>query len=117
MSLVRLRLVVVLADLEVAQLVRLFVGRHHPQPVAEVVLLQVLLCQVLEVPGGEETGQLTASGHLVPSAHSPLRELLLRRDVDLVLHAADTHYVTKVTCLAVDLDPLLQEGFLSERAE
>lgn len=43
--LVRLRLfVVVLTDLEVTQLVRLLVGRHHSQPVTEVVLLQVLLC-------------------------------------------------------------------------
>ena len=49
-SLVCVRLFVVLADLEVTQLVRLLVGRHHPQPVTEVVLLQVLLCQVLQVP-------------------------------------------------------------------
>ncbi|TNN41197.1 hypothetical protein EYF80_048625 [Liparis tanakae] len=40
-SLVCLRLfLVVLADLEVAQLVRLLVGSHDSQPVAEVVLLQ-----------------------------------------------------------------------------
>lgn len=48
--LVCLGLLVVLADLEVSQLVRLLVRGHHPQPVAEVVLLQVLLCQVLQIP-------------------------------------------------------------------
>lgn len=48
--LVCLRLLVILADLEVSQLVRLLVRGHHPQPVAEVVLLQVLLCQVLQIP-------------------------------------------------------------------
>lgn len=49
--LVRLRLLVVLTDLEVTQLVRLLVWRHHPEPVTQVVLLQVLLCQVLQIPG------------------------------------------------------------------
>ena len=49
--LVSLRLVVLLADLEVAQLVRLLVRRHHPQPITQVVLLQVLLGEVLQVSG------------------------------------------------------------------
>lgn len=40
--LVCLRLLVVLADLEVTQLVRLLVRRHHSEPVTQVVLLQVL---------------------------------------------------------------------------
>lgn len=51
-SLVCLRLLVVLTDLEVAQLVRLLVGRHHSEPVTQVVLLQVLLGKVLQIPGG-----------------------------------------------------------------
>lgn len=54
--LVCLRLLVVLADLEVTQLVRLLVRRHHSQPITEVVLLQVLLCEVLQIPGGETEG-------------------------------------------------------------
>lgn len=34
---------VVLTDLEVSQLVRLFIRRHHTQPVSQVILLQVFL--------------------------------------------------------------------------
>lgn len=48
-SLICLRLVI-LTDLEVSQLVRLLVRRHHPQPVPEVVFLQVLLGEVLQIP-------------------------------------------------------------------
>lgn len=53
-SLIRLRLLILLTDLEVAQLVRLLIRRHHPQPVTEVVLLQVLLGQVLQIPVGQQ---------------------------------------------------------------
>lgn len=67
-----------------------FIGCHDSQPITEVVLLQVLLCQVLKIPFGE---------------------LLLRRDVDLVLHAADLHCVAQVPCLSVDLYPLFKEDF------
>lgn len=44
-------LVVILlaVDLEVSQFVRVFVFRYHSQPVAQLVLFQVLLRQVLEV--------------------------------------------------------------------
>lgn len=48
---------------------------------------------------------------------SPFGELLLRRDVDLVLHAADLDDVTQIPRLAVDLYPLLEEGFLRDRAQ
>lgn len=48
--LVCLRLLVVLADLEVTQLIRLLVRCHHPEPVTQVVLLQVLLGEILQVP-------------------------------------------------------------------
>lgn len=94
--LVCLRLLVVLTDLEVTQLVRLLVRRHHSQPVTEVVLLQVLLSQILQIPFGE---------------------LLLRRDVDLVLHAADLDDVTEVPRLPVDLYPLFEEGFKVGRVQ
>lgn len=49
-SLIFLLFLFVLVDLEVAQLVALLGVRHDPQPVPEVVLLQVLLGQVLQVP-------------------------------------------------------------------
>lgn len=48
---------------------------------------------------------------------SPFGELLLRRDVDLVLHAADLDDVTQVPRLSVDLYPLFEEGFLSDRTQ
>lgn len=48
---------------------------------------------------------------------SPFGELLVGRDVDLVLQAANLHDVTQVPRLPVDLDPLFEEGFLSDTAE
>lgn len=48
---------------------------------------------------------------------SPFGELLLRRDVDLVLHAADLDDVTQIARLPVDLYPLFEEGFLLDRAQ
>ena len=51
-------LLLILVDLEVAQLVALLGVRHHAQPVPQVVLLQVLLGQVLQVPGGGGRGAL-----------------------------------------------------------
>lgn len=50
--LVSLRLIIFLADLEVTQLICLLVRRHHPEPVTQVVLLQVLLGEILQVPAG-----------------------------------------------------------------
>lgn len=46
---------------------------------------------------------------------SPFRKLLLRCDIDLVLHAADMNDVAQIPCFTVDLDPLFEEGFLLER--
>ena len=37
-------------DLEVSQLVGVLGRCHHPQPISQVVLLEVLLGEVLEVP-------------------------------------------------------------------
>lgn len=54
-----------------------------------------------------------ATEHLI----SPLGELLLRRDVDLVLHAADLDDVSQIACLSVDLNPLFEEGFLLNRLQ
>lgn len=41
---------VILADLEVSQLICHLIGCYHSQPITEVVLLQVLLGEVLQVP-------------------------------------------------------------------
>jgi len=43
-------LILLVVDLEVAQLVRVFRRGDHTQPVTQVVLLHVLLRQVLQVP-------------------------------------------------------------------
>jgi len=82
---------VILVDLEVAELVRLFVGGDHAEPVTKVVLLQVLLGQVLQVPLGESD---------------------LGREGDLALLALDDQVAAKVLGLAVDLDAVLEEGLL-----
>lgn len=55
-------LLLVLVDLEVAQLVALFAVSHDAQPVTEVVLLQVLLGQVLQIPAGKGHGSCTRHG-------------------------------------------------------
>lgn len=75
-------LIVVGADSEVAQLVRvLFVG-HHTDPVAQTVLLQVLLGQVLEVCLGKVN---------------------VGADNELQLGALEGDVVAQVVHLAVDL--------------
>lgn len=48
---------------------------------------------------------------------APFRKLLLRRDVDLVLHAADVNYVSQIPRFTVDLDPLFEEDFLLDIKE
>lgn len=48
----------ILVDLEVAQLVALLGVGHHPQPVPQVVFLQVLLGQILKVPETDEDQHL-----------------------------------------------------------
>lgn len=48
---------------------------------------------------------------------SPFGELLLRRDVDLVLHATNLDGVAQIPGLSIDLDPLFKEGFLLDRAQ
>ena len=42
----------ILSNVEVAQFINIavFVGGNHPKPIPHVVLLQVLLSQILEVP-------------------------------------------------------------------
>lgn len=49
-DLIFLLLLFVLVDLEVAQLVALLGVSHHPQPVPEVVLLQILLGKIFQIP-------------------------------------------------------------------
>lgn len=51
-GLIFLLLLLILVDLEVAQLIALLGVGYDPQPVPEVVLLQVLLGEILQVPGG-----------------------------------------------------------------
>lgn len=39
-----------MTDLEITQLIGLLVGCYHSQPVTEIVLLEVLLCEIFKVP-------------------------------------------------------------------
>lgn len=58
-------------------------------------------------------GSSAATEHLI----SPFGELLLRCDVDLVLHPAHLDDVSQIACLSVDLNPLFEEGFLLNRLQ
>lgn len=82
-------LVFVVVDLEIAELVGVLGRGDDAQPVAEVVLLQVLLREVLQIPLGEGNG---------------------RSEDDLVLVPGETHVAAKVLGLAAHLDPLLEVG-------
>nr|ACU14318.1 unknown [Glycine max] len=93
----------ILSNVEVPQFINasIFVRSNHSEPVPHIVLLQVLLSQVLEVPFGEvavgsnnDFGLLTYDGDgvaestgLATNLNPLLKELLERRNVhDLVLH-------------------------------
>lgn len=56
-QLIVLLFLIILVDLEVSEFVALLVSSDDTQPVTEVVLLQVLLGQVLEVPDWTLTKQ------------------------------------------------------------
>lgn len=82
----------VLVDLEVAQRVSIVRSRDDTQKVLELVLLQVLLGEVLEVTLGEWDLR----------GQDELGTLTLDRDV-----------VTQLTGLAIDLDTVVQELFVT----
>lgn len=84
-------LLVVLANNVVeSQLVNTLGGGNNAEPVTELLLLEELLCQVLEVATGE---------------------LLVGDDLDLaVTEVGDVDAVGEVTGAAIDLDAGLQEG-------
>ncbi len=102
LSLISIRLII-LTDLEVAQLVAFLIRRHHPQPVSQVVLLQVLLCEVLKIPaehGAVSINTKTLKRTLIINISllmnriSPFRELLLCCDADFVLLTHNLHYIS-----------------------
>merc|ERR1719158_165505 len=80
-------LIILVVDLEVSELVAVLGGSNHAEPVPQIVLLQVLLGQVLEVPLGEGSGG---------------------GEAELVLLPHEGHLLAKVVGLASDLDPLVQ---------
>lgn len=73
--------------MEVAEFVDFLRRGHHSKPVSEVVLLQIFLRQVLEVP---------------------LRERDVGDDGDLRLVALNGHLIPQVIRLAVHLNPLVK---------
>ncbi len=120
LSLISIRLII-LTDLEVAQLVAFLIRRHHPQPVSQVVLLQVLLCEVLKIPaehGAVSINTKTLKRTLIINISllmyriSPFRELLLCCDADFVLLTHNLHYISQVACFAINLHLLFQKAFL-----
>merc|ERR1712157_609689 len=70
-------LVILIVDLEVSELVAVLGGSNHAEPVPQVVLLQVLLGQVLEVPLGEGSGGGEAELVLLPHEGHLLAKLLV----------------------------------------
>ncbi|PON43543.1 hypothetical protein PanWU01x14_273160 [Parasponia andersonii] len=80
----------VLCNVKVPQFINItiLVGWNHSEPNPDIVLLQILLCQVLQVPLGKVT---------------------VRSDSDLALLTGNSDRVTKSTGLATDLNPLLEE--------
>jgi hypothetical protein len=86
---VLLLLVILVVDLEVAELVGVLGRCHHAQPVPKVVLLQVLLRQVLKVALGER--------------HR-------RRHDDLILLLGEGDVLAEVLGLSGNLDALLEVG-------
>lgn len=63
---VRLLLLVTLLDVEVAELVHVGLHRDHAQPVTDLVLLQELLCEVLEILLRETSRRRHNHGGAVP---------------------------------------------------
>merc|ERR1719384_94458 len=79
--------IILIVDLEVSELVAVLGGSNNAEPIPQVVLLQVLLGQVLQVPLGEGGGGSQA---------------------DLVLLPDQGDLLAEVVGLASDLDPLVQ---------
>merc|ERR1719167_1393675 len=77
----------IIVDLEVSQLIGIPGGGDNTKPISKIVLLQVFLCQILEVP---------------------LREGKIGRQIDLGLGSLQNDIITEVASLTTDLDPLLQ---------
>ncbi len=84
-------LLLVLVDVEVAELVGGGAGRNNVEPVADLLLLEELLRQVLEVALGE--GAVSGDG-------------------ELVAIAGNGDSTREVAGLAVDLDALVEEELL-----
>lgn len=80
-------LITLVGDVEVTELEGLLVGGNDAQPVADLVLLEETLGQVLEVA---------------------LRELNARHNGDLVTGARDDNLVSKVVGAALDLDAVMK---------
>jgi len=83
-------LTLIVSNVEVPQLIDIpvLVGCDNPEPIPHIVLLQVLLRQVLQVPLGEGT---------------------LRSDADLVFLAGDGDSATEDPSLSIDLDAVVEE--------
>lgn len=89
---VRVVLFEVLADVEVAQFVRVLIRRNYSHPISQVLLLEELFGQILQIA---------------------LRELLCRLHRDLRLVARNSNHIAKVSSLVVDLDTLVEKLFLN----
>ena len=83
-------IIFLIVNLEVAQLVSILRAGNHPQPIHQIVLLQVLLGQILQIPLGVR--DICTEGEFVPLS-------------------VNAHIVTKVVGLAMHLYTLVEELF------
>jgi hypothetical protein len=96
-SLLVILLLVLANNVVEAELVDTLRGGNDTEPVTELLLLEELLCQVLEVATGE---------------------VLVSNDLDLaVVEVGDGDGLAEVTGAAVDLDARLEEGGEGRRVE
>jgi hypothetical protein len=87
-SLFVILIIVIVGNVEVTELVGVLVRGNNTEPVAELVLLEELLCKVLEVALGE---------------------VLVGGDGDLIIAAVDDHLVGETTSAALNLDAIVKE--------
>jgi len=91
LSLVLILLGLIRHNVEESQLIDVLASAHNAQPVAELLLLEILLCQVLQIPA---------------------RKLLVCHNLYLAIaRLVDINQIAEIACPAIDLDPVVQELF------
>merc|ERR1719265_1755124 len=67
--------VILFVDVKIPQFVRSFGHRHHTEKVAQLLLLQIFLAQILEVTLGKWCLRVDGNGRLVPRDNNGLSQI------------------------------------------